>query len=147
MIDGSTWPLYFLADQLQTGLFKGMKIIIQEHRAHRSLLPDPMQLHTQCVKFKCAPGHTDCCCQWIFFNEPDFVAQKSKLEELVESHGYHMIFYLKFHCKVSFIEQCWGFVKHVYHELPATSSKSDPERNVLCALGELLQYCINLILM
>ena len=83
-IDGSAQLLYFLADHPQAGLFKGMKIIIQECCAHRSLLPDPMQLCVQCVEFKCVPGCTDCCCQCILFSEPDFVAQKSKLKELIE---------------------------------------------------------------
>ena len=83
-IDGSAQLLYFLADHPQAGLFKGMKIIIQECCAHRSLLPNPMQLCVQYVEFKCVPGCTDCCCQCILFNEPDFVAQKSKLKELIE---------------------------------------------------------------
>lgn len=39
--------------------------------------------------------------------------------------------------EVNFIEQCWGFVKHVYCELPATSSESDLERNVLYALASI----------
>jgi len=83
----------------------------------------------------CSPGQTDCCCHWILFNQPDFVGQKSKLKELVKLCGYQMIFYLKFHYKVSFIEQCWGFAKRVYCEFPTSSAEADLERNDILALN------------
>ena len=112
-----------------------MHMIIQKCIERGSCLPDPTKLLRQCPKFKCAPGQTNCCCHWILFNRLDFVAQKLKLEELVESHGYQMIFYPKFHCEVSFIEQCWGFAKRVYHEFPASSAEADLEKNVILTLN------------
>jgi len=134
-LDDTPQSLYFPIGHPQAGLFKGMRIIIQERIDHGSHLPDPTKLLAQCQKFKCAPGQTNCCCCRILFNEPDFVRQKSKLKELVESRGYRMIFYPKFHCEVSFIEQCWGFAKRVYREFPASSAEADLERNVILALN------------
>ena len=112
-----------------------MRMIIQECIERGLHLPDPMKLLRQCPKFKCAPGQTNCCCHQILFNQPDFVAQKLELEELVESHGYWMIFYPKFHCEVSFIEQCWGFAKRVYREFPASLAEADLEKNVILTLN------------
>ena len=134
-VDNTSQSFYFPNGHSQAGLFKGMHMIIQEHIEHGSRLPDPTKLLGQCPKFKCAPGQTNCCCHRILFNQPDFVAQKSKLEELVELHGYRMIFYLKFHCEVSFIEQCWGFTKRVYCEFPASSAEADLEKNVILTLN------------
>jgi hypothetical protein len=134
-LDDTPQSFYFLNGHPQASLFKGMHIIIQEHIDHGSCLPDPTKLLVQCQKFQCAPGQTDCCCCRIIFNKPDFVGQKSKLEELIESCGYRMIFYPKFHCEVSFIEQCWGFAKRVYREFPASSAEADLEKNVILALN------------
>ena len=112
-----------------------MHTIIQERIECVSHLPDLMKLLVQCPKFKCAPGQINCCCHRILFNQSDFVAQKSKLKELVELHGHQMVCYPKFHCKVSFIEQCWGFAKRVYHKFPASSAEAELEKNVILALN------------
>ena len=134
-LNNTPQSFYFLNNHSQAGLFKGMCTIIQECIECGSHLPDPMKLLVQCPKFKCTPGQTNCCCRWILFNQPDFVAQKSKLKELVESHRHQMVFYPKFHCKVSFIEQCWGFAKRVYHKFPASSAEADLEKNVILTLN------------
>src|SRR5271155_3390864 len=39
---------------------------------------------------------TDCCCCRILFTQPDFVVQKSHLEELITSRGYICDFYPKY---------------------------------------------------
>ena len=43
--------------------------------------------------------------------QPDFVNQKSLIEETIESHGHKVIFYPKFHCELNFIELFWGAAK------------------------------------
>ena len=95
-LENTPQSFYFPNDHSQAGLFKGMHIIIQECIEHGACLPDPTKLLVQCLKFKCASGQTNCCCRQILFNQPDFVVQKSKLEELVELHGHQMIFYPNF---------------------------------------------------
>ena len=43
--------------------------------------------------------------------QSDFLAQKSELETIIKESGYKCIFYLKFHCKLNFIEMYWEVVK------------------------------------
>jgi len=81
------------------GWFKGMEVIICE----RSLwLADG--LAAQCPGFYCPPDRTDCCCWQLLYLQPDFLNQKSLLQELVESCGYLCDFYPKYHCELNFIE-------------------------------------------
>ena len=37
-------------------------------------------------------------------------------------------------CELNFIEQCWGYVKHIYWHYPASSKEADLECNMLMAL-------------
>ncbi|KAF9506169.1 hypothetical protein BS47DRAFT_1374166 [Hydnum rufescens UP504] len=76
--------------------------------------PQDLYFPEKCKNFKCAAGSTDCCCCHILFNQPDFANVKSLLEELCEQHGCAVIFLLKFHLELNFIEMCWGYAKHVY---------------------------------
>ena len=39
----------------------------------------------------------------ILFNQPDFVPQKSELQELIEKRGHLCDFYPKYHCELNFI--------------------------------------------
>jgi len=107
--NGKPQPFYFPEDHpSMPGWFKGMEIIIQE----RGLWPKGnIDLLAQCSGFRCPTDCTDCCCQRILFLQPDFVSQKSQLEELVESRGHLCDFYPKYHCELNFIEQYWGAVK------------------------------------
>ena len=101
---------YFPEDHAtMPGWFKGMEIIIRERGLWLMV-----GLQAQCDGFKCEAGRTDCCCQHIMFSQPDFVAQKSHLEEYVTSRGHICDFYPKFHCELNFIEQYWGAVKLRY---------------------------------
>jgi hypothetical protein len=110
--NGQSQDFYFPADgpdhhPTMPGWFKGMEQIIQE----RGLWPEG-GLPAQCgTDFKCAPGCIDCCCQHILYLQPDFVAQKSQLEELIEQRHHLCDFYPKYHCELNFIEQYWGTAK------------------------------------
>jgi len=70
----------------------------------------------------------------MLYNEPDFVNVESLLEIACEARGFPAIFFPEFHFELNFIEQCWGYSKHVYRELPVSSKEADLERNVLAAL-------------
>ncbi|CAA7263722.1 unnamed protein product [Cyclocybe aegerita] len=113
------------------GWFKGMENIIRE----RSLWPQ-RGLNAQCEGFKCEPGKTDCCCRRLLFTQPDFVNQKSCLEELITSHGHICDFYPKYHCELNFIEQYWGAAKLQYRNSPKTTDIKEMERNVLACLDD-----------
>ena len=117
--------------------FKGIEIIIQEQR----LWPDK-GLNAQCKGFKCFPGKTNCCCHCLLFTQPDFVAQKSHLEELINLHGHICDFYLKYHCKLNFIEQYWGAAKFHYQSTSKTSDINEMEQNVLGCLEKIPQLQI-----
>ena len=120
LTNGQIQEFYFSNDHPQyPGYFKGMEQIIQEC----GLWPATGNLLAQCEGFKCEPGQTDCCCQWLLFTQPDFVVGKSQLEELITSRGHICDFYPKYHCELNFIEQYWGAVKfcfHGFHLWPAT---------------------------
>src|ERR1700734_223155 len=113
------------------GWFKGMETIIQE----RGLWPLE-GLKAQCEGFKCEAGRTDCCCCHVMFCQPDFVAQKSHLEEYVTLRGHICDFYPKFHCELNFIKQYWGMVKFCYRSSPKTADMDAMERNVLACLDD-----------
>jgi len=65
------------------GWFTGMEIIICEW-----YLWPVTGLKAQYEGFKCVAGLTECCCHQAMFCQPDFVAQKSHLEEDVSSRGH-----------------------------------------------------------
>ena len=106
------------------GWFKGIEQIIQE----RGLWPEAGLL-AECPESKCPPNRDNCCCRSLLFKQPDFVSQKSELQEFVESHGHLCDFYPKYHCEMNFIEQYWGAAKlcfcrksskHWWHEKEST---------------------------
>jgi len=45
--------------------------------------------------------------QYILENQPDFLAQKCIIQEIIESKGHKIIFYSKFHCELNYIEMYW----------------------------------------
>jgi len=81
---GISQDFYFPEDHpTMAGWFKGMETIIWEQGLW------PLEgLKAQCKGFKCEAGRTDCCCRRVMFCQPDFVAQKSHLEEYVTSRGH-----------------------------------------------------------
>ena len=118
------------------GWFKGMEIIIWEW----GLWPEK-GLNAQCEGFKCVAKKTNCCCRHLLFMQPDFVAQKSHLEELITLHSHICDFYLK-HCKLNLIEQYWGAAKFHYQSTPKTSDIDKMEQNVIACLEEIPQLQI-----
>ncbi|KAF9504372.1 hypothetical protein BS47DRAFT_1374400 [Hydnum rufescens UP504] len=137
LLDGSMQSFYFSDSHKSAGQFKGMAVILQEH----GIPVDELKLKAQCGKggFKCwfttlPTGSNPCCCWKALYDQPDFIAQKSIIQELIEAHGHGMTIYAKFHCECNFIEQIWGYAKQVYHEFPESSTEAEPERNVLAAL-------------
>src|SRR6185369_16802478 len=57
------------------------------------------------------PSRVDCCGRQIISLQPDFLAQKSALVEVIENAGHVCIFFPKFHCELNFIERYWGAAK------------------------------------
>ncbi|KAJ3780523.1 hypothetical protein GGU10DRAFT_397774 [Lentinula aff. detonsa] len=141
--DGSSQELYYPADHPDyPGHFKGTRVLIQERREKGHELPDPYEpkkpggklfkLKGSCKK--CPTDSRNCCCRRVLYFEQDFVDQKSMLEEHCERQAYQIIFFPKYHCELSFIEQCWGYAKNVYRMFPTSSSEADLEENTLKAL-------------
>ncbi len=109
---GESQSFYFCDDHpTSPGFFKGMALILEERG-----LKLQAKKQAECPKFKCTDtsASATCCCHWILFNQPNFLAQKPQLVELVESQGHLVFFYPKFHCELNFIEQCWGAAKYKY---------------------------------
>ena len=71
-------------------------------------------MHLQCKQ--CRVGATDCCARQLLSVQPDFQAQRSQVQEVIENHGHLCIFLLKFHCKLNPIEYFWGAVKKYLHD-------------------------------
>jgi hypothetical protein len=150
---GESQALYYSDDHpTMPGWFKGMEQIIRE----RGLWPE-QGLLAQCPGFKCENSRTDCCCRRLLFTQPDFIAQKSRLEELVTSRGHICDFYPKYHCELNFIEQYWGASKYRYRSSPRTANILEMEKNMIACLDDvpllqiirsiLIQYLMLLPLM
>lgn len=52
-----------------------------------------------------------CCVKHFLESRPDFVAQKSALQETVEDAGHIFELYPKYHCECNWIEMYWGGAK------------------------------------
>ncbi|KAG2369024.1 hypothetical protein BDR07DRAFT_1249633, partial [Suillus spraguei] len=74
--------------------------------------------------------------------QPDFVNVESVLEASCRAQCFNVIFLPKFHCKLNFIEQCWGFAKRIYHMKDSSSSAAALKKNVLDSLDAVLMLTI-----
>jgi hypothetical protein len=88
---------------------KGIKQVLTE----RGLWINNLHMHCK----TCAPGATSCCAKQILELQPDFKAQRSLVQEVIEAAGHLCIFLPKFHCELNFIEFFWGTVK-VQRDIP-----------------------------
>jgi hypothetical protein len=124
---GSVQSFYYPDDHpTMPRWFKGMEQIIRE----RGLWPDG-GLRAQCRDFKCPPMRTDCCCRRLLFMQPDFIKQKSQLEEVIEARGHLCDFYPKYHCELNFIEQYWGAAKQRFRSKERAATIRDMEQVVV----------------
>jgi hypothetical protein len=99
--NGEPQHLYFPAGHPCAGEFKGMaEILIQRGFTHAH------SLNMQCEKFKCKYDATNCRCHQMLYLPPDFINMPPILEKLCTCHEYQVLFLLKFHCKLNFIEKC-----------------------------------------
>lgn len=109
--------MVFPADHpLFPGLPKGMFHIVKE----RGLLPDRPRCSGICQQCKSNtvkdPNVLDCCLTRILSMEPDFLAERSALEELFLKRGHLCQFLPKFHCELNPIEMVWGRSKFLCRE-------------------------------
>jgi len=131
--NGEPQSFYFPEDHpSMPGWFKGMEVIIREH----GLWPEGGDLLTQCLGFHCPPGRADCYCRHILFLQPDFVSQRSQLQELVKSCGHLCNFYPKYHCELNFIEQYWGAAKLRFRVAGRAATINEMERTVTQCLDD-----------
>jgi hypothetical protein len=142
--DQKIQDLYFDHDHsIMPGWFKGMEVIIWEC----GLWPEK-GLNTQCDGFKRVAGKTDCCCHRLLFTQPNFMAQKSHLEELITSHRHICNFYPKYHCKLNFIGQYWGAAKLCYRNSPKPTDINEMEANMKACLDNVplvqIKRCVTL---
>ena len=129
---GEPQPFYFPPDHpTMPGWFKGMEQIIQE----RNLWPE-RGLPVECLGFRCPDGRTDCCCRRLLFNQPDFIFQKSQLQELIESCGHICDFYPKYHRELNFIEQYWGAAKLRFRVAGCAGTLNEMEKKVITCLDD-----------
>lgn len=96
---------------------KGIQQVLEERGLWTSTRVDGERMPLKCNNNRggCAKEgdlHHRCCATSLLADQPDFRAQKGRLQEEVESMGYEVIFYPKFHCEVNFIERFWSSCKH-----------------------------------
>ena len=112
--------------QHDNGVKKGIRTILQE----RGLWRENMLLECQGCKAKIPHNQrrehykdafdttsyiytSQCCARHCLSAEPDFVAQKEWLREIIESRGHKILFLPKYHCELNYIENVWGYMKSV----------------------------------
>ncbi|KAB5588530.1 hypothetical protein CTheo_8031 [Ceratobasidium theobromae] len=117
--DGRPQSFYFPDDHpTYPGYFKGMAQMLQERG-----LGDIATKLTQCPDFKCKEGEHELLLS-AGAVQPDFKAHDSSLQEAARKLGSRAVFLPKYHCELNPIEQCWGYAKREYREMPASNKES-----------------------
>jgi hypothetical protein len=86
---------------------KGIKTVLME----RGLWPEK-GFRLDCPT-SCTAASAICCARKLLASQPDFLEQKSSLEEVVSKAGHLLEFFPKFHCECNFIERFWGEGKRI----------------------------------
>jgi hypothetical protein len=61
-----------------------------------------------------------CCMQMVLSHQANFLAEKPRLQTVIEAAGHKCYFLPKFHCELNPIEMYWGWVKireHLVHSI------------------------------
>ena len=105
-------PMVFPMDhQTNPDQPKGIKQVLIERGLWRQ------GLHLDCKKPRvCSIDSSDCCARRLLSQQPDFLEQKSSVQEVVEEARHLCIFLPKFHCELNFIEFFWGAVRKYLRE-------------------------------
>ncbi|RGB22313.1 hypothetical protein C1646_594033, partial [Rhizophagus diaphanus] len=84
---------------LLNGQPKDIKLILEEHG----------RICDNCKKH--SPVSESCCAVCVLSLQPDFLAQRPLIKEIIENKGHKVIFYPKFYCELNFIEMFWSATK------------------------------------
>ena len=96
-------PMVYSPDNNQNpNMPKGIKAVFSEHGLWQA------DLWGKCEK-RCKSN--DCCNKRILRLQPDFLEQKSLVQETIEAAKHLCLFLPKFHCKLNPIGYFWGMVK------------------------------------
>ncbi|OAD08036.1 hypothetical protein MUCCIDRAFT_158274 [Mucor lusitanicus CBS 277.49] len=92
--------------------FKGIKRILEERRqwiGHDDIQGNKLKL------LDCGAPNPElnkiCCARHFLSTRPDFLEQRSALQEVVENAGHIFELYPKYHCECNWIEMYWGAAK------------------------------------
>ena len=108
--NGNVQAMVFGADLDRAGQAKGLKQVLAERG---------IDVAARKIKMKCAAVDVDvnsgtileCCARHCMASHPDFLAQKSILEETIEAAGHICFLLPKYHCELNPIESYWGAAK------------------------------------
>lgn len=112
--------------------FKGTAQILVERG-----VGDAFDLRATCTSRCPDQSSTNCCCKRALYNQPDFAAQKSALQKLVESRGFTLLLLPKFHCELNPIEQCWGASKRAFRSYGISKSMPEMKSNIIKSLDSI----------
>ena len=65
------------------------------------------RIFSMIIAKKISPVSDNCCAVRVLSFQPDFLAQKPLVKEVIESRGHKVIFYPKFHCELNLLK-CFG---------------------------------------
>ena len=106
--------------QTEEGVQLGLLSILRARGKSCMKLPDGRysqhelkKLCISCRDHTIKEDPTETCCMFgVVSKEPDFLAQKPWLAEIVESNpGCFIFWYPKYHCELNYIEMVWGWIK------------------------------------